>query len=379
MKSRFVRVLALVACGGFAAIPAKPATRALTPTPESEPNNTPATADPITLAGGCQVASGAISPSGDVDYYSFTAPAGARVWALVDTSPSPPVNNDSVLTLFASNGTTMLEEDDDDGTGTDCDGIADNQDGTGGSLSSAIAGAVLPTTGMYFLRVASFAGTIPSYKLIVTVTSSAQPEVEMNGTAATANPIVTAGSPIGVRDGAISAVSDVDFYSVVATAGSTLFISVDENPADVVVDLLQPDGTTVILMVDNALSPPGAESFCFNVTVSGIYFVRIRSVVLKQTIGTYSLMVAACGLPAAPTPTPTLTATTVVGGPTATPTRTATATATGGPSTATPTRTSTPLGGGGIAPSDIPTLSFPMLLLMGLALIASAFVLVRRL
>jgi len=34
---------------------------------------------------------------------------------------------------------------------------------------------------------------------------------------------------------------------------------------------------------------------------------------------------------------------------------------------------------GGIAPSNIPTLSFPMLLLMGLGLVASAFLLVRRL
>jgi len=39
--------------------------------------------------------------------------------------------------------------------------------------------------------------------------------------------------------------------------------------------------------------------------------------------------------------------------------------------------TATPLGG--IAPSNIPTLSFPMLLLMGLGLVASAFLLGRRL
>jgi hypothetical protein len=41
------------------------------------------------------------------------------------------------------------------------------------------------------------------------------------------------------------------------------------------------------------------------------------------------------------------------------------------------TPTATPLGG--ITPSNIPTLSFPMLLLMGLGLVASAFLLVRRL
>jgi hypothetical protein len=68
MKLRLVRVLALVACGWFAAVCAKPATRVLMPIPESEPNNTAATADPLVLAGGYQAAAGAISPTGDLDY-----------------------------------------------------------------------------------------------------------------------------------------------------------------------------------------------------------------------------------------------------------------------------------------------------------------------
>ena len=111
--------------------------------------------------------------------------------------------------------------------------------------------------------------------------------------------------------------------------------------------------------------PPPAESFSFNIATAGTYFVRVTGFSGGKfpVTGTYSIMVAACGLPAAPTPTPTLTVT--PGGPTATPTA---------------TRTATPPGGGGTGPTeDIPTLSFPMLLLMGLALIASAFVLVRRL
>jgi len=382
MKSRLARVLTLTASGWLAAVLARPAGLVLTPTPESEPNDSTGQADPLTFADGCAAASGSIT-SGNADFFSFAAPAGARVWALVDTSPSTFPNNDSVLTLFASDETTVLEEDDDDGAGTNCDGGLDNQ------VSSTIAGRVLPSTGTYFLRVQSFAGTIPSYKVIVTVTSSAQSEVETNDTVATANPIVTAGSPIGVRNASIGTVPDVDFYSVAATAGSTLFISADEDPerngvgTDVLVDLIHPNGTTVIFTADNSLSSPGAEGFCYNVPSSGTHYVRVRGVTSKGTTGTYSVMVAACGLPTTPTPTPTrtltptVTATTVVGGPTATPTPTATATATSGPPTVTPTRTSTPLGG--IAPSDIPTLSFPMLLLMGLALIASAFVLVRRL
>jgi len=383
MKSRIARVLMLAASGWLAAVLARPAGLVLTPTPESEPNESTGQADPLTFADGCAAASGSIT-SGNADFFSFAAPAGSRVWALVDTSPSTTGNDDSILTLILPDGNTVLETDDDDGAGTNCDGGLDNQ------VSSAIAGRVLPSTGTYYLRVEAFAGTpITSYKLIVVVSSSAQSEVETNDTVATANPIVTAGSPIGVRNASIGTVPDVDVYSVAATAGSTLFISADEDPernavrTDVLVDPIQPNGTTVIFTADNSLSSPGAEGFCYNVSSSGTYYVRVRGVTLKGTTGTYSVMVAACGLPTTPTATPTrtltptVTATTVVGGPTATPTPTATATTTSGPATVTPTRTSTPLGG--IAPSDIPTLSFPMLLLMALALIASAFVLVRRL
>jgi hypothetical protein len=377
MSLRLVGVRLLIGLAAVAALDARAgqliATGAIVPPPppESEPNNTPATANGLPMADNCARVSGGITPN-DVDYYSFSAPAGARVWALVDTSPSGFGNRDSLLTLFAPDGTTQIASDDDDGTGTDCDGTADN------TLSSAIAGQVLSAGGTYFLRVeAAFAGDpITSYKLSVVVTTAAQGEVEPNNTAATANPIVTAGSPIGVRDASIGAIGDVDYYSVAAPAGSTLLISANGAPTDVAVALIQPDGTTVILTADNSLAgdpAPPAESFCYNVGVSGTYYVRVSASVLKQVTGPYSLMVAVCGLPAAPTPTPTPTATSVVGGPTATPTPTPTATVAG----PTATRTFTPIGGA--APSDIPTLSFPMLVLMGLGLLTAAFLALRRL
>lgn len=368
MSPRVFRVALLAGFASLVAMVGRPAALVLTPVPESEPNDTFQQADPLTVVDGCESASGSIT-SGNDDYFSFTAPAGARVWALVDTAPSPNGSNDSFLTLFAPDGTTVLAEDDDDGTGTNCDGVVDN------TFSSAIAGEVLPTAGTYFLRVEGFlTDPITSYKLIVVVTAAAQAEVESNDSAATATPIVTLLSPVGVRNGTISTVADVDFYSVAATAGSTLFISVDENPADVVVDLIQPDGSTVILSIDNSLSAPGAESFCFNVAVSGTYYVRVRSVASKQTTGNYSLMVAACGQQAGVTPTGTNTP--IVGGPTATPTPTRTATVPAGTPTQTPTGGFTPIGGG--VPSDIPTLSFPMLAVMGLGLLGAAFLILRR-
>jgi hypothetical protein len=375
MSSRSLRVGLLVGFASLAALESRAGQ--VVPTPESEPNNTPATANGLPLADNCARASGGITPN-DVDYYSFTAPAGARVWALVDTSPSTAGNRDSFLTLIAPDGTTTLASDDDDGTGTDCDGTIEN------SLSSAIAGEVLSAGGTYFLRVeAAFApDPITSYKLSVVVTTSGQAEVESNNTAATANTIVTAGTPIGVRDASIGVVGDVDYYSVVGTAGSTLLISVDSGSTDVAVALIQPDGTTVILSTDISTSGAQAESFCYNVGVSGTYYVRVSASVLKQTTGPYSLMVAACGLPVTPTPTPTttltptVTNTPVVGGPTATPTSTPTVPGATATPTATSTRTFTPIGGA--APSDIPTLSFPMFAVLALGLAASAFVILRR-
>jgi hypothetical protein len=368
MKTRLVGVFALAACGWLAAAVARPGALVLTPVPETEPNNSPATANPLVLAGGCQAASGAISPGSDLDYYSFTASPGTKLWALVDTGPST-TGRDSILTLFGPDGTTVLETDDDDAPGNDCDATIES------FQASAIAGRTLTAGGTYYLRVESFnAVAISAYKLFVVVTASSTAESEPNNTSATANSLVTALSPIGVRTAAIGTVGDADFYSVTLAAPATFFISTDGDPerngsgTDLVVDLIGTDGSTVLFSDDNTADtgspPPPAESFCFTIATPGTYFIRVIGFDQGKfpVTGTYDIMVAACGLPPTPTPTPTLTPT--AGGP---------------PATATPTRTSTPQGGGGIAPSNIPTLSFPMLLLMGLALIASAFVLVRRL
>ena len=131
-------------------------------------------------------------------------------------------------------------------------------------------------------------------------------------------------------------------------------------------------------MSDNVGFPaPPAESYCFDVTTAGTYYVRVSGFTssTKLTTGTYSVTVALGGVPTpSPTPTATRTATPIGGGPSPT------ATFTPPGATATATRTATAAGtpGGGIAPSDIPTLSFPMLLVMALGLLSAAFVLIRR-
>ena len=111
---------------------------------EVEPNGTSATASPI--AGTNVVVRANLFPNGDIDFYSFTANAGDRIYAATMTSFSAGSSTDSQLTLLASDGTTVIEFDDDNGTFA--------------GLSSSIAGAVIPTTGTYFLKVNDFtAGT----------------------------------------------------------------------------------------------------------------------------------------------------------------------------------------------------------------------------
>jgi hypothetical protein len=271
-------------------------------TAEVEPNNSPATATPIALAGGVVRVSGAISPSGDADYFSFTAPPGAKVWMLVDTggAQNPGADSrDSYLTLFAGNGTTEIEEDDDDGSGNGCDATLE----AGGEFASAIAGRTLVAGGTYYLRVSEFSdqGVISPYTLFIAVsTTSPVAEVESNDTPATANAITLAGAAVGVRSGAINSAGDQDVFSVAAMAGSTLFVNADADPerdavgTSLLVELLATNRTTVLFSAGPSGRPdsPG-NGFCYTVPVTGTYYVRLKHT--GTGTGTYHLMVGGSG------------------------------------------------------------------------------------
>ena len=83
------------ALGAIRAEAHAPAVRA-----EVEPNDSPATANRLPLVGGYGVGTGAIGAPGDVDVWSFIAPANAKVWLLVDTgNPFPDTSADTVVDL----------------------------------------------------------------------------------------------------------------------------------------------------------------------------------------------------------------------------------------------------------------------------------------
>ena len=83
---------------------------------EAEPNNSSATANPIT--GTSDQITGNIFSPGAVDFFSFTATAGDRAYAAIQTQFDVSGSGDSALQLIASDGTTVIETDLNDGTCT---------------------------------------------------------------------------------------------------------------------------------------------------------------------------------------------------------------------------------------------------------------------
>ena len=288
-------------------------------TPETEPNNTSATANVLNLSASaqpCAIVSGAINPGGDIDFFTFTgAPAGSRVWIETDsggTQNAGATSRDTVIDLLAADGTTVIENDDDDGTGNGGDGTVET------GLASMIGGRTLVAGGTYFIRVRAFSATaiVNPYRLFVTLTNvAATPEVEANNTAATANAIVTGGSPVGLRSGSIGVAGDADYYSVVATAGNIVYFNVDADPerdgtgTDLVVEFRDP-ADVLLLSVDSSitgsLANPAAEGANFTISTSGTYFIKVRHFSATGT-GTYHIMVGSCSGDPISSPTPVVT------------------------------------------------------------------------
>lgn len=184
--------------------------------PSPVPNGTPATATRI--IGTQEVVHGNLWPNGDIDFYSFDATAGDRVYLASNTQFSAGNSTDGQLTLYAGDGATVIEFDDDNGTYA--------------ALSPSIAGATLPTTGTYYIKVSDFtAGTTSErgYDLYFRLQSGAPTaEAEPNDTPATATPLPANGWVSGVRNPA--AAVEQDWYAMQLNAGDTVFLSLDVNP-----------------------------------------------------------------------------------------------------------------------------------------------------
>jgi len=192
---------------------------------ESEPNNTFGTADVLTGTDGkiqgSLLPTTAVPATNDQDWYSFTTTSpNSKIYAATMTSGSGQGtaggSGDTVLEVIASNGTTVLELDD--------------EDGTIGSSSSSIAGTTLATPGTYYLHVTNFSTTVPiaPYDLYFAVRSGATtPETEPNNNG-TPQALPASQYVNGVIDPATPA--DTDTFSFNANAGDKVFLSLDLDP-----------------------------------------------------------------------------------------------------------------------------------------------------
>lgn len=272
---------------------------------ETESNNTPATANLLDLSSGRALGTGAISASGDVDYWKITVPTNARIWAFVDTGgPQTDISRDSVLTLFDRDGTTVIETDEDDGTGNGGDLTVESV------LSSVIAGRQVASAGTYFLQVReSDTETIGRYSLSVVIASTATLEIEPNNNLASATPLVTSSSPIAARNAAIADTNnedfnddDIDYYSIATTVGDTILVSADGDPdrngvqTDVAFDILDATGRLLLEVANHGDGPGGSgtgfigEGATLTVATNPVY-VRVHGT-SSVSEGSYRIMAA---------------------------------------------------------------------------------------
>lgn len=273
---------------------------------ESEPNNTPATANAVTLP--VLGVEGSMSPAGDVDFYALgTVAAGSRVFAMVDGVAA----NAADFDLRVTTATDTLEYDD-----------LDN-DTAFGSVSPNIDGCPTPLAPTpLFLRVNHFsAAASEPYRVYAVVqppgsnpgcnSCSATNETEPNDKTLQANSAAN-NYFYGTLPGPAPS-ADVDVYRFTAQAGTLVYLGLDADPLrnntpiDGQLELLDSTGATLVLVNDsNSVSCTGepcgdpryptcthpsltcfsprspGEALVYRVTTSGPYYAKV-------SIGTTSI------------------------------------------------------------------------------------------
>lgn len=261
---------------------------------EVEPNGSAETATPHP-GDGSQI-SGSIQPVGDQDYFAVVVRQGGSSIVAETFGPDGVTcfGIDTVLRLFAPNGSTELDQDDEGGVSS-CSKI----DGAGPDVA---ASNLAP--GTYYVRVEDFNNntTIASYRLRIQVQGPPN-EVEPNDGFGTATPLQ--GSP-GRAAGAIDPIGDQDWYSVTVPAGVSITLETFDGSGitcepssnhDTFLQLFAPDGSTPLAADDDdgpntcsRIAPntdPGASELA-----AGTYYVRVTELGNNGVVPDYQLMVS---------------------------------------------------------------------------------------
>ncbi|HET9533074.1 MAG TPA: BACON domain-containing protein, partial [Blastocatellia bacterium] len=248
---------------------------------ESEPNDTPATADPLIFG-----MEGSINPGADADFLSLgTFTAGSRVFAMVEGAAS--LSND--FDLRVTTATDTLEYDD---RANDAP-FGFNAPNVGGTILSASPA---------FLRVDHFSDQASEpyrvYSVVQPPIGSATSETEPNNTVGTADSAAN-NYFTGTLTGPAPS-TDADLFSFTAVAGDIIFLGLDgdplrdNTPIDASLELLDSNGVQLVFVNDGGLASDTtsgagsltattpfspAEAIVFRARTTGTYFARV-------TIGT---------------------------------------------------------------------------------------------
>ena len=187
---------------------------------ETEPNDTPATANTYGFANTCPI-EGSITPANNFDYFSIGTPAaGSRIFATEDGVSG----NSTDQRLRITTATDTNEFDDDDNTTP------------WGSLSSNIAGRPLTGAASY-IQVSPFSTTTAQepYRLYAVVQA---PGGDIYGSSATAevndatNNTLPGANAAGNMffSGTMSSTTDLDAYRFCAAAGDVITLGIDADP-----------------------------------------------------------------------------------------------------------------------------------------------------
>ena len=193
---------------------------------EIEPSDLPAEATPI----GTPLNGGQLVGPADEDWWAVTGLTDDRVYAWVNNGGSSNSTLDNELRLYAADGMTLIEYDDDDGDGADAP-IEDLRY-IYSTSSAVIAGARLTSDGTHYWQVidddAEDTKTIHRYRFhtgLEPATRTPLAECEPNDAIETADR-----SGKNYFAGVIPTTEDSDFYAFEATVGDRVFLAFDGDP-----------------------------------------------------------------------------------------------------------------------------------------------------
>lgn len=230
---------------------------------EQESNNTIATANPIIASS--TIIRGNIWPY-DRDVYSIQLATGDRLAVASMLDASAVMFPDTAFTLYAPDGTTIIEVDDDNGSLN--------------PSASVISSAPLTQTGTYYLQIDAYMSSQARYyDLYVRVLSeAATAEQEPNNSNAMAQSLPSS----GIITGMVSSITDRDVFQLNLNAGDTIFTSLDLDPER---DNTAWNGKLGIGLFNNfslevddpSSTSPNAEAHFMTVKHSGTYYVQVST------------------------------------------------------------------------------------------------------